>query len=134
MKTNALRPLRILFFLFTTITLICIAGRVWLQSQGIDAILVLCANLLFFMVHGGSFLLLSKSLQQENPRAFVRAMMAGFMFRFFLVAIAAFVYIMIQKKNINKPGLFISAGLYLLYILAETTLLVRLLKSKKHAC
>jgi hypothetical protein len=48
------------------------------------------------------------------------------------VIIAAFIYIMLAKKNVNKPALGVCAGLYIIYTVLETTRLTRLLRTKKN--
>jgi hypothetical protein len=55
------------------------------------------------------------------------------MIKFFLIAIAAFVYIMVAKKNLNKPALITCMGLYLVYTFVEVSSLQKLLKQKKNA-
>jgi hypothetical protein len=45
--------------------------------------------------------LMQRSFRSENPQAFVRAVMGSFIIRFFVVAIAAFVYIMVAKQTVN---------------------------------
>ena len=55
------------------------------------------------------------------------------MIKFFICAIAAFVYIMAAKKNVNKPGLFICMGLYIVYTSLEISSVMKLLKQKKNA-
>ena len=53
--------------------------------------------------------------------------------KFFVVAIAAFIYIMVTKKNVNKPALFFCMGLYIVYTFFEVSSLLRVLKQKKNA-
>jgi len=47
--------------------------------------------------------------------------------------VAAFAYIMMEKKNVNKPALIICMGLYLVYTFVEVSSLQKLLKQKKNA-
>ena len=42
-------------------------------------------------------------------------MYGGFIIKFFVVAIAAFIYIMVTKKNVNKP-LCLSVWVFILFI------------------
>ena len=42
--------------------------------------------------------------------------------------IAAFIYISINKSHLNKPALFISMGLYLVYTFVEVSVLMKLLR------
>lgn len=102
-------------------------------KKNIDQEVLIIGNLVLFIVTLLTFLLTYRSLKSKNPNAFVRAMYGGFMIKFFVVAIAAFIYIMITKKNVNKPALFSCMGLYIVYTFFEVTALLRVLKQKKNA-
>ena len=60
-------------------------------------------------------------------------MYGSFMIKFFLIAIVAFVYIMVARKNVNKPGLIVCGLLYIVYTVLETGALMKLLKQRKNA-
>ena len=98
-----------------------------------DYDILMYGTTIVFLVSVFSFLLLSNSLRSSNPQAFVRAMYGSFVLRFFIIAIAAFVYIMIEKKNVNKPALFASLGLYFIFMFIEISVLTRLMRTKKNA-
>ena len=91
------------------------------------------AIIFFILVSLFAFLISNRALNASNPQAFVRAMYGSFMIKFFVVIIAAFIYIMQVKKNVSKPTLGIWAVLYIIYTVIETKALTRLLKQKKHA-
>jgi hypothetical protein len=50
-----------------------------------------------------------------------------------VIAIAAFIYIQMAKKEVNKPALFACMGLYLVYTFIEISTLTKMLKQKKNA-
>ena len=125
-----LRPM-ILIFIFLNAFLL--AGKDWLAKKNIDQEVLIIGNLVLFVVTLVTFLLTYRSLSAKNPNVFVRAMYGGFIIKFFVVAIAAFIYIMITKKNVNKPALFSCMGLYIVYTFFEVTALLRVLKQKKNA-
>ena len=52
------------------------------------------------------------------------------MIKFFVCLIAAFIYFMLAKKNVNKPALIICMGLYIVYTVLEVAALQKLLKQK----
>jgi threonine/homoserine/homoserine lactone efflux protein len=133
MNRNRFGPLRPLFFLFVILNALFIAGRNFLSKRGIDYELLIVGNVILFAVSYISFYLVSRSLKSDNPQAFVRAMYGSFMIKFFVVAIAAFIYIMIAKKNVNKPGLMVCAGLYIIYTGIEIRTLTKMLREKKNA-
>ncbi|MGQ0739989.1 MAG: hypothetical protein ACT4OJ_13115 [Bacteroidota bacterium] len=133
MTKNPLQHLRPLLFIFVFITAFCITGKNWLAKQGIQQDVVLAGNFILFVVSLLAYYVNHRSLKSTNPQASVRAMYGSFMIKFFVLAIAAFAYIMMTRKNVNKAGLVVCAGMYILYTVFETRALLRLLKQKKNA-
>ncbi len=133
MNRNQYRDFRPILFIFVFVTAFCITGKEWLAKQGIRQDVVVIGNLLLFAVSLATYLLNLRSLRSTNPQSAVRAMYGSFMIKFFMLAIAAFVYIMIAQKNVDKTGLIVCAILYILYTFFETRALMRLAKQKKDA-
>jgi hypothetical protein len=131
-KTN-LRLIRPLTTIIVFTGAVCVFAKNWLARNGIDYQVLLAGNLLLYFVSLAAFLISSRALNASNPQAFVRAMYGSFIVKFFVVVIAAFIYIMLAKKNVSKPTLGIWAVLYIIYTVIETKALTRLLKQKKHA-
>jgi hypothetical protein len=127
------QSVRLLLIVFILLTAFFISGKGWLDKKGIDNTVLLYGNLLLFLVSFSAFFITRKSLDSANPQAFIRAMYGSFMIKFFTVAIASFIYILLMKKNVNKPALLICAVLYILYTIIETRELTKLLKQKKNA-
>jgi hypothetical protein len=121
----------ILVFIFLNVFFI--TARRWIVNQGVDQDVLSIGNLLLFVVSIITFLITCRSLQSSNPNSFVRAMYGGFIIKFFGVATAAFIYIMITKKNVNKPALFACMLLYVVYTFIEVKTLMGILKRKKNA-
>lgn len=124
------RPFIILFILLNGFF---IAGKNWLAKHGIASEVLIVGNLVLVVATALSFWIVQKSMNSANPNAAMRSMYGSFMARFFICIIAAFVYIMIAKKNVNKPALFICMGLYLVYTFIEVSVLTKMLKGKKNA-
>ena len=133
MNKAALQPIRPLILVFIVISAFGIIGKDWLLKNGISQDLLIYGNLLLFVVTFGAYYINTSSLRSSNPNAPVRGMYAGFMIKFFLIALAAFIYIIIDKKQVNKPGLMILAGLYIVYTALETKALMQLANAKKNA-
>ena len=123
-------PMTLIFIFLNAFFLL---NKNWLAQKNLDQNVLIMGNLLLFLVSLVTFLITQRSLQAKNPNAFVRAMYGGFIVKFFVVAIAAFIYIMMVKKNVNKPALFTCMGLYVIYTFFEVSALLRVLKQKKHA-
>lgn len=133
MSNNSLQFTRPLSIVMILVSGFCIAGKNWLIKKGIDHEVVVIGNLILYIVSMAAYLISSRALRSSNPQAFVRAMYVSFMVKFFVVVIAAFIYIMMTRKNVNKPALGICAVLYIIYTVIETKALTRLLKQKKNA-
>ena len=133
MNRNSLKPLRPIIIMFVVLSGFFIAGKSFLSKWGMDQDVLILGNLLLFIVSLTSFLVTYKGLNSSNPQAFVRSMYGSFMIKFFIIAIAAFIYIRITGKSVNKPALFTCMGLYLLYTFIEVSVLTKLLKEKKNA-
>jgi ACR3 family arsenite efflux pump ArsB len=133
MKQNKLAPLRPLFLLFIAFTALFIAGKNWLAKWSINQDVVIIGNLLMLLITLVSYLILLRGLKSANPHAFVRAVYGSFIIKFFVIAITAFVYIMIAQKNVSKGALIVSMVIYLIYTFIEVSVLTKLLKQKKNA-
>lgn len=130
MNKSFFESAKVLIGLFIGVTIVALAGKDWLAQYHIDWRVVALGNFLLFDTGILSFFIMTKTLQSANPQAFVRAMYGSFIVKFFVLAIAAFVYIMVTKKNVNKEALIICAGLYVVYAFLETRILTKLLKGK----
>jgi hypothetical protein len=119
------------FLLFIILSCFFIAGKNLLIKNGIDHEVLIAGNLVLFLATVLSFIVYQRSLKPANPNASIRGMYGSFMIRFFVCLIAAFVYIMVAKKNVNKPALIICMGLYIIYTVIEVSVLQKLLKQNK---
>lgn len=133
MNSSSLKLLRPMFLIFILLNAFFLVGRGWLIKKNIDHEVLLAGNLLLFVVTLVTFLLAYRGLTHTNPNVFIRAIYGGFIIKFFVVAIAAFVYIISVRKNVNKPALFLSMALYIVYTFFEVNSLLRILKQKKNA-
>lgn len=133
MDKSLIRSLRPALLIFVFVTAFCITGRQWLEKKGVNTDVLLGGNLILLIISLLAYLLLRRAVSSDNPNAFVRAIYGSFMLRFFLLAIAAFIYIMVANKDVNKPALIACAGLYIVYTAIETRSLMKMLKQNKHA-
>lgn len=103
-------------------------SRTWLSSHEVNVTIISGANFLLFLVTIFSARLTANSFTNTNLQASVRAVMLSFMIKFFVLALAAFIYIYIQRKAVNLLALYGAAFLYVLYTGVEVRLLLRALK------
>lgn len=116
--------------LFIILNCFFIAGKNWLIKKGVDHEVLIVGNLVLFLATLFSFLVYFRSLRAKSPSASVRGMYGSFMIKFFVCLIAAFAYILMAKKNVNKPAMIICMGLYIVYTVIEVSTLQKLVKQK----
>src|SRR5690242_1435822 len=93
-----------LFFAFSFLVIALLDRQKVLANAGIDGTVLLVGNLVLYAATILSFLVSTRSLRSSNPNASVRSLYGSFMVRFFIIIVAAFIYIMLAKKNVNKPA------------------------------
>ncbi len=103
------------------------------EARGIDGTVLLAGNFLLYLVAALSYWITLRSFKSDNPHAFVRAVYLSFIIKFFVVAITAFVYIRVAGKEVNKPGLLLCMGLFLVYTFLSVRSLTNILKRSKNA-
>jgi hypothetical protein len=133
MAQNNWKLLRPMLLVFVFLSAFFVTATNTLNRWGFDKNVLLIGNLLVFGVSLLAFMISVRALKSTNPQAFVRAMYGSFIIRFFILALAAFIYIMVVKKQVNKPALFTCMGLYIVYSFLEIAALLKLLKQKKNA-
>lgn len=114
--------------LFVVLNALFIALKARWIAWGVDQQVLLVGNVFLFLITLVSYAISIKGLQNKNPHVFTRSVMGSIMVKMFLAIIAAFIYISIYKKNLNKPALFICMGLYLVYTFLEVSSLTRILR------
>lgn len=127
---NKFREFVPIVLLFVVINALAIAAASKLAAWNIDQNVLIGGNLFLFAITFFSFLIAERGLQNKNPNAFMRSVYGSIMFKMFLAIIAAFIYISIYKKGLNKAGLFICMGLYLVYTFLEVSILTKMLRRK----
>ena len=104
-----------------------------LISWGFDQAVLVLGNILIFFVSLLSYWMGVKGFTTKNSHAFFRWVYGSIMIKLILLSIAAFIYIMSMKKDVNKPGLFFCMGLYVVYTAIEISALMKLNKQKTNA-
>jgi Ca2+/Na+ antiporter len=133
MGKNKLKAFLPVIILFVVLNGFFVSGKNMLHRWNVDQEVVIYGNLLLFIITLISWLLAQNGLRNPNPHAFTRSVYMSVMLKLFVCMIAAFVYISTNKSNLNKPGLFVCMGLYLVYTFLEVSLLMKLLKQKNNA-
>ena len=122
-------PLVIIFLIFGALILVF---RNYLEQHGFDWQVLTAGNIFIYIVTAISIQLLSKGLHAERTQVFLRNAYSGIMVKLFACAAAAFVYILVAGRGLNKPALFACMGLYLVYTFIEISVIMRQSNAKKH--
>ena len=100
-----------------------------LPGTAVDYRVLMTGNLLLFLIGWISLRMNVKAMKHQNVQVFLRLVYSSFLLKFFVLAICAFIYIFLFKKQINKPGLFGCFGLYFIYTFIEVRSVMK--QSKK---
>lgn len=127
---KAYLPIVLLFIIANT--LILVSARIT-DGYGIDPGFLIWANLFLFIISIGGYMLQRKGLQSSNPQAFVRGVYASMIFKLFITMAVVLVYVFAFRNKLNKPGLFIAMGLYIVYTVVEVAALMKVARKKENA-
>jgi hypothetical protein len=118
--------------LFGILTILFLVFKTQMNSYGIDANVLLIGNGILLIVTVFSLYFHIKGFLHKNVQVFFRSVYGALMIKMFVCAGAVIIYAMMEKKNINKPALFICIALYFVYTFMEVRMVFRLLKQKKN--
>jgi len=127
------RPFLSIVILFIVLNAFFVTGKGLLDKWSVDQAVLIVGNLILFVITAISFFISVRGLKNPNPHAFVRSVYGSVMIKFFVFAIAAFIYIQSAKAAVNKPALIVCMGLYLVYTFLEVSVLTKLLRKKADA-
>ena len=123
-------PVILVFIILNSLVIIF---KTFLENNGFDRDFLIIANLLLFILSLTAFYLQRRAIQSNNPNAFVRGVYAAMIIKLFVCMIAVTVYAFIKASNINKPALFTSMGIYILYTSFEVAGLMKVARKKNNA-
>lgn len=118
--------------LFIAVTSFANLFRGFLSGKGIDADVLVIGNTLIFLISLLSLYFHIKGFLDKNVQVFLRSVYGSLMIKMFGLAAIAAIYILVMKKEVNKPALFTCMGLYVLYTIIEIRQVFHLLKEKKN--
>ncbi len=102
---------------------------VQLESNGVNTFVLQTGNLFLFLIFMVSVWLQRKGMDDKSTHVFLRNVYGGMLLKLFGGAIAAFVYIYLSRGNINKPALFGTMFLYMVYTVIELKVVLKKSKS-----
>jgi hypothetical protein len=117
------RPLVILYIISTALFIIF---RPRLQAKGIDAVVVIVANLLLFTVTMLNLFFQYRNMDNPNPNAVIRGVIAGTFLKLFLLAAAVIIYLLAAGPQRSVNAVFVGMGLYVIYTWLEVRISLKL--------
>ena len=121
----------IMIFLVLNSGLLIMMNR--LEDWGFDYTVLVFGNLMIFGISFLSYWMAVKGLTTKNNHAFFRWVYGSIMIKLFLLAGVAFIYIVMNKKEVNKHSLFFCMVLYVIYKFIEVSALMKVNKQKTNA-
>lgn len=128
-RYKALLPLFITFLLLTAIIL---SAKFFYGDKGIeiDYTIVMAANCLFFLVSLLVFRMQFKAMYNSNPNVFIRSVMSGMIIKIFACIAAVVAYYFLSGTLFNKPAVYISMIIYIIFLVVEVRTIMKLNKQK----
>jgi hypothetical protein len=120
-------PVIVLFILVNSLAFIF---KTFLHDHGFGIKFLLAANLLLFCLSQLAFFIQMRGLKSVNINAFIRSVYASLLIKIFIVIIALAIYLFMIKGKINRPSLFTSMALYILYTFIEVRQLMKISRRK----
>ncbi|NCI49733.1 hypothetical protein GWC95_07355 [Sediminibacterium roseum] len=121
--TQLTRPL-LVFFVMANALLIVFRRK--LESKNVDVDVVLIANVLLLGVALLNVYFQVKNLQNPNPQAVIRGVMAGTFIKLFILAAAVIIYLLAAGENRSVNAVFVSMALYIVYTWIDVKISLRL--------
>lgn len=127
------KPYWPIILIYVVSTAMFITGKKWAATYGVDSNILIIGNTVLLVATLISFFLYQKSLNNNQPQAFLRYIYSGMFLKMMTCLVAAFIYIVVAgSKGVNKPALFGCMFLYFLYTFVEVSILLRLSKQQKN--
>ena len=117
-------------FVFIILNGVIIIAKSFLVAHGFDTDVLIYANAFLFLITALGFLLQKRGAISPNPNVFVRSVYASMMVKMFACMIAALLYVFLMRSKVNKPGLFASLGMYIMYTVVEVSALMKVARKK----
>jgi hypothetical protein len=124
------RPALPLLICFIALTVAILLTGYVLKVAGVNYIVLMAANCLFFLVSLLVLRMQRKAMTNKNPNVFVRTVISGVMIKMFVCIAAVMAYVLLSGKYFNKPSVFISMVIYLVYLGVEVSVVMKLNKNK----
>ncbi len=119
-----------LFISFLVLTAIIVAGSIFYTDKGVDYMVLMGGNCLFFLISLVVFRMQYLAMYHKNPQVFVRKVMGSMLIKVFACLAAVVAYYFISGPAFNKPAVYASMIIYIVYLVVEVRTIMKLNKTK----
>jgi hypothetical protein len=133
MKYPFIKKLIPLLSLFIFVNILLLIFKNILTSYGFDVNFILGANVVLFLLSLSGFFIQNKGVRSSNINAFIRGVYSSVLLKMFIIMGGILIYILIAGGKVNKPALFTSMAIYILYTSVEVIQLMKIIRKKPNA-
>lgn len=119
-----------LFITFMVLVAVIFAGNFLLTDRGIDYVVVMGGNCLFFLISLFVFRMQFLALYNRNPQVFIRSVMGGMLIKMFVCVAAIVAYYFLSGDKFSKPAVYVAMVIYIVYLVVEVRAIMKLNKAK----
>lgn len=118
--------------LYTAVILILVIflAKMNVTGRDINYEVIHGANLFFCLISLIVFNMQYKAMFNKNPQVFIRSVMGGMLIKVFACVIAVIAYYFISGTAFNKPAVYASMVIYIVYLVVEVRTIMKLNKTK----
>ena len=121
---------RPLVLVFVGLAAVILAANIFYTGKGIDYSVLMAGNCLFFLISLFVFRMQYLAMYNSNPNVFIRSVMGSMLIKLFACVIAVVAYYLISGAAFNKPAVYISMVIYVVYLVVEVRTIMKLNKTK----
>jgi hypothetical protein len=125
--TKEVLPFILIFIVFNNFFLF---GKNFLAKWGLDHLVLIIANSLFFLINILVYAMQKKALKNANPNVFIRSVMAGMMIKMAICIIAIMIYALVFNNTFSQYSVFAAMFLYFIYLAVEVRAATKLNKQR----
>ncbi len=130
MKDSLVKKFVPVIVLFVLINLFLLVSKGFLAKNGFQLNFIFVANVILFLLSAFAFFVQTKGTASANINAFIRGIYSSLLMKMFVIVGAVLIYVFVTGGNVNKPALFVSMTIYLLYTSVEVIQLMKIARKK----
>lgn len=127
LRIKVVMPLLVAFFVLTVLIL---AAKYFVAAGRVDYLVLMGGNCLFFLVSLFVFRMQYNAMYNSNPNVFIRTVMGGMLIKVLVCVITVVAYYFLSGSMFNKPAVYLSMIIYIIYLWVEVRTIMKLNKQK----